>query len=136
VRRAADRAKVTIETTIPDRLPLIFCDENQIIEALLNMLMNAIEAMTGGGTLTVCASATAIGDGDPDLIDITIADSGPGMSRAELARVFERYYTTKASGTGLGLAIVQRIINSYEGTVNASSEPGIGTTLRVQLPVR
>jgi two-component system sensor histidine kinase HydH len=75
-------------------------------------------------------------DGSPDLIDIAISDTGPGMTRAELARVFERYYTTKPSGTGLGLAIVQRIINSYEGTVTATSEPGVGTTLRIQLPVR
>jgi len=136
VRRAADRAKVSIECVIPDHLPPIFCDENQIIESLLNVLMNAIEAMSNGGTLTVRASLSSSTDGSPDLIDIAISDTGPGMTRAELARVFERYYTTKPSGTGLGLAIVQRIINSCEGTVTATSEPGIGTTFRIQLPVR
>jgi signal transduction histidine kinase len=58
------------------------------------------------------------------------------MTPSELARIFERYYTTKSSGTGLGLPIVQRIINSHEGQVHAESEQGAGTTFRVELPIR
>jgi signal transduction histidine kinase len=58
------------------------------------------------------------------------------MNQSELARIFERYYTTKSSGTGLGLPIVQRIINSHEGTICAESESGEGTTFRIELPIR
>ncbi len=133
--RAAHKNGVTVNAAIPDRLPPIFCDENQIIEALLNVLMNAIEAMPNGGTLTFDAQVEECDDPTEQLV-ITITDTGPGIQRAELARIFERYYTTKESGTGLGLPIVQRIIQSHDGTVTADSSPGVGTTFRVELPVR
>lgn len=135
VGRSAERARVTIASSIPEELPPTFCDENQIIESLLNILTNGIEAMPEGGTLRINASAVDGDDGAPTL-EIAISDSGPGMTRAELARAFERYYTTKPTGTGLGLAIVQRIINSHEGTVTAASELGVGTTFRIRLPLR
>jgi signal transduction histidine kinase/DNA-binding response OmpR family regulator len=136
VERAAEKNKVKLTAKVPKQLPPIYCDENQIIEAILNILMNAIEAMSEGGTLDITAQVKTHESDKRDTLIITIADSGPGMSPSELARIFERYYTTKDSGTGLGLPIVQRIINSYQGTVTADSEPGEGTTFRVELPVR
>ncbi|GAB4325513.1 MAG: hypothetical protein Kow0074_19310 [Candidatus Zixiibacteriota bacterium] len=135
IERAAQKNGVTINANIPDRLPPIFCDENQIIEALLNILMNAVEAMPNGGILTFDVQVEENDDPGEQVV-ITITDTGPGMQRSELARIFERYYTTKDSGTGLGLPIVQRIIQSHDGVVTADSAPGIGTTFRVELPVR
>lgn len=133
--RAAEKAHVTLTANIPDHLPPIFCDENQIIEALLNILMNAVEAMTDGGKVDVHAIVLNR-DNDDEFLLITVNDEGPGMNPQELSRIFERYYTTKESGTGLGLPIVQRIIWSHDGEVVAESEPGVGTTFRIELPVR
>lgn len=136
VERTAKKNDITLTTEIPGQLPPIFCDENQIIEGILNILMNAIEAMPGGGKLDITAEVCAAQNGDDKTLLILISDTGPGMNQNELARIFERYYTTKSSGTGLGLPIVQRIINSHEGTIRAESEPGAGTTFRVELPIR
>ena len=134
-QRAAEKAHVTLTAHIPDHLPPIFCEENQIIEALLNILMNAIEAMENGGNVAVQATVEQRDDGNEFLL-VIITDDGPGMNPQELSRIFERYYTTKDSGTGLGLPIVQRIIWSHDGEVVAESEPGVGTTFRIELPVR
>ncbi|MBI5866877.1 MAG: response regulator [candidate division Zixibacteria bacterium] len=136
IDRAATKHGVTVTVDFPERLPSIFCDENQIIEAMLNVLSNAIDAMGKGGSLTVAASVDSAGtDGGQKLV-ISIRDTGQGMQKSELNRIFERYYTTKASGTGLGLAIVQRIIRAHAGEVRADSIPGKGTTFYLELPVR
>ncbi len=136
VERTAKKNNIALSVEIPEQLPPIFCDENQIIEGTLNILMNAIEAMTDGGELDIKAEVCTSDNDDQKFLLILISDTGPGMNQSELARIFERYYTTKSSGTGLGLSIVQRIINSHEGTIHAESEPGAGTTFRVELPIR
>jgi len=135
IERAATKHGITVTVDIPERLPSIFCDENQIIEALLNVLSNAIDSMPNGGTMEVAATQTTEADGGQKLV-ISLRDQGHGMDSAELNRIFERYYTTKSSGTGLGLAIVQRIIRAHAGEVRAESRPGKGTTFYLELPVR
>jgi two-component system sensor histidine kinase HydH len=135
IERAATKHGITVTVDIPERLPSIFCDENQIIEALLNVLSNAIDSMPNGGTMEVAATQTTEADGGQKLV-ISLRDQGHGMDPAELNRIFERYYTTKSSGTGLGLAIVQRIIRAHAGEVRAESRPGKGTTFYLELPVR
>ena len=135
IERAATKHGITVTVDIPEHLPPIFCDENQIIEALLNVLSNAIDSMPNGGTLEVAAAQTTEADGGQKLV-ISLRDQGHGMDPAELNRIFERYYTTKSSGTGLGLAIVQRIIRAHAGEVRAESKPGKGTTFYLELPVR
>ena len=109
---------------------------SQITEALLNVLMNAVESMSDGGTLTVTASTEPSFDTGDEHVLIGIADTGSGMTQAGLARCFERYFTTKTTGTGLGLAIVQRIIQAHDGTITAESTPGTGTRFSIRLPVR
>lgn len=136
IERAATKHSIRISVDIPDRLPPIFCDENQIIEALLNVLSNAVDAMPNGGTLEVAVTLCAAGAGGSPKIVISVRDQGHGMEPGELTRIFERYYTTKSSGTGLGLAIVQRLIRAHEGEVRAESAPGKGTTFYLELPVR
>jgi two-component system sensor histidine kinase HydH len=136
IRQTTARNNVEVVTDIPASLRPVFCDENQMTEALLNIFINAIEAMGKDGTLTVSAAVEPDFPGGGDQIVITITDTGPGMTAHELDRIFERYYTTKAAGTGLGLAIVKRIIDSCEGIISPTSTPGAGTTFLIRLPVR
>lgn len=136
IEQAAKKSDVEVAVRIPSVLKPIFCDENQITEALLNIFMNAIEAMSKGGTLTITASAEPSFPSGEEQIILVISDNGPGMSSAELARCFERYYTTKTTGTGLGLAIVQRIVQAHDGDVVAESSPSQGTKFTIRFPVR
>lgn len=136
IEQAAKKNDIEVALRIPSVLKPIFCDENQITEALLNILMNAIEAMGRGGTLTVTATSEPSFPSGEEQIQIVIADTGAGMSPAELARCFERYFTTKTTGTGLGLAIVQRIVQAHDGHITAESTPGEGTRFCIRLPVR
>jgi signal transduction histidine kinase len=92
--------------------------------------------MGRGGMLTVTATSEPSFPTGEEQIQIVIADTGSGMSPAELARCFERYYTTKTTGTGLGLAIVQRIVQAHDGEVTAESNPGGGTRFCIRFPVR
>ena len=136
IEQAAKKNDVEVAVRIPSVLKPIFCDDNQITEALLNVLMNAIESMSRGGTLTVTATSEPSFPTGEEQIRLVVTDSGPGMSPEGLARCFERYYTTKTTGTGLGLAIVQRIVQAHDGVVTAESAPGKGTSFCMRFPVR
>lgn len=135
IEQSAGKHGIAVVTDIPPRLRSIFCDDNQMIEAILNILINAVEAMESGGTLTVAAAVEPDPSGEREWVVVTISDTGPGMARPELDRIFERYYTTKETGTGLGLAAVQRIIGACDGTIDARSTPGEGTAFTLRLPV-
>jgi signal transduction histidine kinase/DNA-binding response OmpR family regulator len=136
VEQSAKKNDVEIAVRLDSVLKPTFCDEHQITEALLNILMNAVEAMPHGGTLTVTAVCEPVFPEGSEQVHITVADTGQGMSPSELSRCFERYYTTKATGTGLGLAIVQRIIQAHDGHIEANSTPDTGTTFHIHLPIR
>lgn len=106
-------------------------DENLLLSALLNLVLNAAEAMPGGGVIRVTGKQAA------GLYEIEVEDEGTGMDPATLSRVFEPYFTTKGprQGTGLGLGLVRRTILDHQGTIHVRSEPGQGTCVRIQLPV-
>jgi nitrogen fixation/metabolism regulation signal transduction histidine kinase len=106
----------------------IAADPDLLYRALSNLVLNAIDAMSQGGTLTLCASQ---GVGSARL---EVADSGPGLVAEESARLFTPYYTSKPHGTGLGLAIVQSIVSDHGGRISVSSQPGEGTTFIIELP--
>lgn len=135
IEQSAGKHGITVVTDIPPRLRSVFCDDNQMIEAILNILINAVEAMETGGILTIAAAVEPDPSGERECVVVTITDTGPGMARPELDRIFERYYTTKETGTGLGLAVVQRIIGACDGTIGARSTPGEGTAFTLRLPV-
>jgi nitrogen fixation/metabolism regulation signal transduction histidine kinase len=97
--------------------------------AIDNLVLNAIDAMPGGGTLTVRTSRS------DERVVIEVADSGSGLTPEECERLFTPYYTTKQHGTGLGLAIVQSIVSDHGGQINVRSEKGIGTTFRMEFPL-
>jgi two-component system nitrogen regulation sensor histidine kinase NtrY len=108
-------------------LRAIQADPGQIGRALQNLVLNAIDAMPGGGVLTIRTSPQNEG------VRLEIADTGQGLTQEECARLFTPYYTTKAHGTGLGLAIVQSVVSDHEGKIAVCSAPGQGTTFQIDL---
>ena len=118
------------ELFLKDDLPEIDGDPELLHRAFQNLVLNAVDAMPAGGTLTLRTSDL---DGK---IRVEIADTGSGLTAEESARLFTPYYTTKPQGTGLGLAIVQSVVSDHHGTVSISSEEGRGTTIRIDLPQR
>lgn len=128
----AERVRVTreLEPALPDA-PV---DALLLHLALSNLFTNALQAMPQGGTLRVLLGHGQTRGGTPQAL-ISITDSGPGIAPEAMARLFEPFYTTKASGTGLGLAIVRSIIESHHGQVEARTTQGQGTTFIVHLPL-
>lgn len=121
VRSEAAARGVAIVHTAPETPLPVEVDRNRMTQALLNIIRNGFEAMEGGGTLTVAVSAPA---------RVDIGDTGPGIPPDARARIFNLYYTTKASGTGLGLSIVHQIISEHEGTITVQGADGDGTGAR------
>jgi signal transduction histidine kinase len=121
---------VQLSTDLSDSLPDVMGDEGQLGQALLNMMVNAFQAVSGPGqVLAVTDVESASGR-----VRLSLSDSGCGIDKEELDRVFEPYYTTKAEGTGLGLAIAQRIVLDHGGRMEVESAPGAGATFRILLP--
>ncbi|QSQ21651.1 MASE1 domain-containing protein [Pyxidicoccus parkwayensis] len=125
-------AHITVSRTLDESLPPIAVDPQLIHVALTNLFTNAVQAMPGGGTLTTKLEPDTRA-GTPHA-RLTISDTGHGMAPEVRARIFEPFYTTRASGTGLGLAIVRRIVDSHHGEVAVHSTVGQGTTFTVWLP--
>ena len=98
-------------------------DPDRLKQVLLNLYLNAIEAMDGEGAITVALMPSELDNG----IQITVSDTGPGIKQEDLPHLFDPYFTTKSSGTGLGLAIVHKIIESHKGEIQIKSRPGEGT---------
>jgi signal transduction histidine kinase len=119
---------VTVDVDVEALPPLVF-DDNLLRQALLNLLRNAREAMTGGGTITL--SARRVGDA----VEVAVADTGVGLEPEELRQIFDPFYTTKEKGTGLGLAITTQIIEEHGGAIHAESRPEGGTRLVFTLPL-
>jgi two-component system, NtrC family, nitrogen regulation sensor histidine kinase NtrY len=115
---------------LKEDVPEIDADPDMLHRAIQNLVLNALDAMPTGGTLTL-----RTWDRD-DKVGIEITDTGIGLSPAESARLFTPYFTTKPQGTGLGLAIVQSVVSDHHGTIAISSEEGRGTTIRIELPQR
>jgi signal transduction histidine kinase len=125
----------TVRVTIGDDLPACAADRDLLARALENLVKNAFEAMSGGGALTVSVDrAIAIeGAREPGVV-VRIADTGAGMDARTRERVFDDFYTTKATGSGLGLPFVQRVIEAHGGEVTLTSEVGRGTVFTLRLP--
>jgi two-component system NtrC family sensor kinase len=108
-------------------------EEMQLQQAFLNILMNALQAMPGGGTLRIATRRLA----DGGLAEVEFEDTGPGIDRKDLARVFDPFFTTKepGEGTGLGLAVTYGIVKSHRGQIEIDSEPGEGCRVTLRLPL-
>jgi signal transduction histidine kinase len=145
-REMRDRGVAIFESYEPG-LPQLVADANQMHQILLNLLINAVEALEFGGEINLTArlpksyDLLIYGKRDPrlaerrDLLMVEIRDDGPGMRKEILDRVFDPFFTTKTSGTGLGLAIVQRIVQAHGGAIFIDSNEGAGTACTLFLPI-
>ena len=132
----ARQADIEIDCYLPADLPPVSLDRDLFKQALLNLLLNAKQAMPQGGELTIQAAVERDGvDGPPTRLCLMFIDTGKGMSPEVLSRIFRPFFSTKPAGTGLGLATTRRIIQAHGGTIEAQSEVGRGTKFTIVLPV-
>jgi len=120
---------IIIKEKLARQLPYAPLDEVQMQQVLVNLIKNAMQAMTKGGTLTL-----ASGEGT-DGVWVSVSDTGKGIPDEHLKRIFEPFYTTKKKGSGLGLMIVQRVVRAHNGRIELESRAGRGTTFRIWLPL-
>jgi PAS domain S-box-containing protein len=124
-----DNRGLNVRTRLASTLPVTPIDATQIQQVLVNLIKNALQAMTKGGTLTLQTGEGADG------VWVSVADTGGGIPQEQINRIFEPFYTTKKKGTGLGLMIVQRIVRAHGGRIELESQVGRGTTFRIWLPL-
>jgi signal transduction histidine kinase len=129
--------RIEVQVDLDDTAPLVLGDPRLIEHVLLNLIMNACQAMPAGGRLSVVVGVGSVADADPEeaWVCCRVIDTGTGIAAENLRRIFEPFYTTKAQGhgTGLGLAIVERIVRQHQGRVDVSSRPGAGSTFTLSL---
>jgi two-component system sensor histidine kinase HydH len=130
IERQAQDKQITVDARNSAQIDRVEIDPDRINQVLLNLYLNALEAMEPGGRLQVEVSGNGAGSG----LIIQISDTGHGISGEDLSRIFDPYFTTKSSGTGLGLAIAHNIVETMGGTIDVRSETGKGTTFTVTLP--
>jgi signal transduction histidine kinase len=124
-----DNRGISVKTKFAHSLPNTPIDSTQLQQALVNLVKNAMQAMTKGGTLTLQTGEGA------EAVWVSVADTGGGIPQEQINRIFEPFYTTKKKGTGLGLMIVQRIVRAHSGRIELESHVGRGTTFRLWLPL-
>lgn len=120
--------RLKVRRDLAPALPLVVGDRDQLEQLFLNLVLNAFDALSPGGRLTIATRRTARG------VSVTVADDGPGIPEEVRGRLFEPFTTTKPTGMGLGLAIVRRIAEGHKATVTVDSEPGRGTAFTLELP--
>lgn len=126
--------KLKVERELADRLPQVQANAEQLVQVLMSLMLNALDAMeAGNGTLTV---RSRMGGHRGAEVLVEVQDTGVGIPRANLTKIFEPFYTTKEQGrgTGLGLSICYAIVEDHQGRLEVESQPGLGTTFRVYLP--
>ncbi|HUH03265.1 MAG TPA: ATP-binding protein [Kofleriaceae bacterium] len=132
-RAARDRTSAIVNVSVDDGLPDLRGDRMLLLEALLNVVSNAAEACAAGGG-EVSVAARAVRASGASVVEIEVEDTGPGIARADLARIFTPGFTTKESGSGVGLVIAERVVAAHHGRILVDSEEGRGTRVSVMLP--
>ena len=135
IESEAVRMKVSVHTDFAPHPINVRGQESEIVQALLNVLHNAVDSMTDGGALTVRSFVGRPQGQKENYAAVAIRDTGPGIDSAEHARIFARHFTTKSTGSGLGLAIVERILQAHNGFIELVSEPGAGTEFTLFFPL-
>jgi signal transduction histidine kinase len=128
--------RIIVVRQFAPEVPLLHADRQQLRQVFLNLLTNASDAMAQGGTLTLGVTAGVL-EPDSPAVMIEVTDTGVGITPEDMPRVLEPFFTTKAEGkgTGLGLAICRRVVQEHQGTLALTSTVGVGTTVRIALPV-
>jgi len=130
IKDDANSRKIEVMAEIEKGIPSLSLDKDQITQVLLNIELNALDAMQEGGTLSIRCFMDEV----RKAIIVEIEDTGQGVPEEELPRIFDPFYTTKKKGTGLGLAIAHRVVENHNGTISVKSSMGEGTTFRIELP--
>jgi two-component system sensor histidine kinase HydH len=125
------KKRVKVEKEYEPDLPPVRVDRDQLSQAFLNLLLNSLESIEGGGRIQVEVKKS----GSQPSIEITISDTGKGIPQEDLGKIFDPFFSTKRKGTGLGLAIVHQIVESHGGDIEVKSREGEGTTFRITLPL-
>jgi signal transduction histidine kinase len=121
---------IKVEAEMPNSIPQILGDADQLKQAFYNIIKNAVQAMTGGGLLRiVCTVRDAF-------VDLRFSDTGKGISAEDMSRIMDAYFSTRPGGTGLGLMIVDRIVRSHGGELGIESSPEKGATFTISLPLK
>ena len=123
------RAKVEVAQLLPTGIPEVFVDRDLLKQAVLNLVLNAVDAMPGGGQLQLTLSRRG------EVAEITVGDTGKGIPPELRQKVFQLFFTTRPGGSGIGLASTFRIVQLHNGSINFTSEVGRGTTFRIELPL-
>ena len=147
VKKKMSVSEIQYSEKIPESIPVVMVDSQQIQQVLLNLILNAIDAMPNGGKLILSACAVEasslkiIQKGIPKskspkrpCVQVTIQDTGEGIEQEKLENIFDPFFSTKPNGMGLGLSIVHRIIEEHQGDINVESEAGKGTSFTIILP--
>jgi signal transduction histidine kinase len=134
-------SRVECQFKLSNPLPMVQVDRCQISEVIENLVLNAVQAMPGGGQIQVGALAVELAEGQVQglkagqYIEIMVSDTGPGIAPEHLSMIFAPHFTTKEKGQGLGLALCYSIIKRHQGHIGVESQPGAGTTFRFWLPI-
>ena len=123
------RAKVEVAQLLPIGIPEVFVDRDLLKQAVLNLVLNAVDAMPAGGQLQLTLSRRG------EMAEITVGDTGKGIPPEHRQKVFQLFFTTRPGGSGIGLASTFRIVQLHNGSINFTSEVGRGTTFRIELPL-
>jgi two-component system sensor histidine kinase AtoS len=127
-------AQVQCHTSFAKGAPKVDVDPRTFEQVIVNLISNALQAMPQGGSLTVTLDCLATTQGK--MVELKIADTGPGMPPDVLARIFDPFFTTKKEGTGLGLAIARRILTAHKGVIDVESFPDAGTVFSIRVPAQ
>jgi signal transduction histidine kinase len=134
--RKIPRGGTRVALEVPEGLPAIQGDHHQLCQVVTNLLINALEALDGQGSIRVSARMKPEKTGEPPAeIELVMADDGPGIPADIADRVFDPFFTTKPQGSGLGLAIVRKIVDAHDGRIDVTTCAGQGTAFTVTLPV-
>lgn len=128
--KQAEQVRVKISVDVADSLPLVLLDAEQMKQVLLNLILNAIEAMPEGGQLTISASQRG------EELSLAVRDTGKGIDPAVREKLFSPFVTTKSRGTGLGLAIAHRLVTQHGGRIEAADGENGGALVEIRLPVK
>jgi signal transduction histidine kinase len=132
--KPGEKRTIRLELELSDNLPRVFADPVALRRIIENLTINALESFEKpGGTVTV--KTGVINSGADRRVLLTVTDTGKGIEPAALDRIFDDFYTTKERGSGLGLSIVRRLVGDMGGRIGVQSQPGRGTTFRIELPV-